>query len=120
MKILTLFAVLFGAVRVMAAGSYHIQIYDLPDQGVQPDPRIYTLPFVDGVSGRVLWKDVEPSPGVFDWSYFDTLVANASAAGKWVELRVMVQGGQMPQWVKTNSQLFTPSPVDDGSSPIWV
>lgn len=53
---------------------------------------------VDGISIRQDWADIEPSEGVFDWSFLDSEVARAAAAGKKVLLRIKTQSGK-PAWV---------------------
>ena len=69
--------------------------------GTPNDPipdRILSLPFVAGVSIRTTWESVEPLEGEFDWSYIDSQLARAEAAGKRAILRVMA-GIYAPQWV---------------------
>jgi Beta-galactosidase len=62
-------------------------------------------PNVDGISIRAHWSDVETADGVYNWSYLDAKINQASAAGKWVTLRVSTagggvsQGGLVPDWV---------------------
>jgi hypothetical protein len=67
-----------------------------PNQAI-PDS-ILTLPYVAGVSIRATWESVEPAEGQFDWSYLDSQLARAEAAGKLAILRVMA-GIDAPQWV---------------------
>ena len=55
-------------------------------------------PNVDGLSIRAGWVGLEPTEGVFDWTFLDSEVARAAAAGKAVLLRIMTQSGK-PQWV---------------------
>ncbi len=55
-------------------------------------------PNVDGLSLRQDWAALEPTEGIFDWSFFDSEVARAAAAGKQVLLRVLTQSGK-PSWV---------------------
>jgi hypothetical protein len=55
-------------------------------------------PDVAGVSIRQDWADLEPSEGNLDWSFLDSEVAKAAAAGKDVLLRIRTQGGK-PEWV---------------------
>ena len=62
-------------------------------------------PNVDGISVRAHWSDVETADGVYNWSYLDAKINQASEAGKWVTLRVSTagggasQGGLVPDWV---------------------
>ncbi|CAN5594040.1 hypothetical protein BH20VER3_BH20VER3_18680 [soil metagenome] len=53
---------------------------------------------VVGLSIRAGWAALEPSEGVFNWSYLDSEIARATAAGKVVMLRISTQSGK-PQWV---------------------
>ncbi len=55
-------------------------------------------PDVVGVSIRQDWADLEPSEGSFDWSFVDSELAKAAAAGKDVLLRINTQAGK-PAWV---------------------
>lgn len=113
-SILLLLALASGA---FAQTSYHIQIYDLPATAeTLPDPKVWTLGYVDGISVRHKWKDLEPNQGQYNWSLFDQAVALAKANNKKVELRVAIQGSNTPTWVQTPTNMFTPP---DGSSPIW-
>ena len=57
-----------------------------------------TNPDVVGVSIRQDWADLEPTEGNFDWSFLDSEVAKATAAGKQVLLRIDTQAGK-PAWV---------------------
>ena len=60
-------------------------------------------PDVVGISVRQGWVDLEPSEGNFDWSFLDSEVAKAAAAGKYVLLRIGTQSGK-PTWVTTAVQ----------------
>lgn len=55
-------------------------------------------PNIVGVSIRAGWAGIEPSEGVYDWSYLDSEIGRAAAAGKVVMLRISTQSGK-PQWV---------------------
>ncbi|MGI8890911.1 MAG: beta-galactosidase [Chthoniobacterales bacterium] len=55
-------------------------------------------PAVDGISLRQDWADLEPSEGVFSWTFLDSEVARAAAAGKQVLLRINTQAHK-PAWV---------------------
>jgi len=55
-------------------------------------------PDVDGISIRAGWAGLEPAEGVFDWTFLDSEVARAAAAGKKVLLRIGTQAGK-PAWV---------------------
>lgn len=60
---------------------------------------ILTHPDVAGVSLRGQWQEVEPSEGMYDWSYFDTELERAVKAGKAVLLRITTGGRNTPPWV---------------------
>ena len=60
-------------------------------------------PDVMGISIRQGWSDLEPTEGNFDWSFLDSEVAKAAAAGKQVMLRIGTQSGK-PAWVTTAIQ----------------
>ena len=55
-------------------------------------------PNVDGIAIRQDWSALEPTEGNFDFSYLDSEVARAAAAGKKVLLRVLTQANK-PAWV---------------------
>lgn len=55
-------------------------------------------PFVDGFLVRIGWADVEPSPGVFDWTLLDQQLAMIGQAGKKAALAI-VQGRGTPTWI---------------------
>ncbi len=55
---------------------------------------------VMGLAIRQTWADLEPVEGQYNWSFLDSEVARASAAGKVVLLRILTQIGK-PAWVMT-------------------
>jgi Beta-galactosidase len=57
-------------------------------------------PDVTGVCIRHSWASLEPAEGVFDWTFLDSEVARAAAAGKQVMLRIGTQQSK-PAWVTT-------------------
>ena len=70
-------------------------------------PAVAALDFVEGFLVRVAWKDIEPSPGNYDWSLIDGQIQAASAAGKSVSLAI-VNGPQAPAWLATQgAQMFS-------------
>jgi hypothetical protein len=113
-KLLPITISLFLATASFA--QYHILIYDLPAVGIQPDPSIYGLKYVDGISARENWSELEREEGQYDWSYFDQVVGDATAAGKFVELRVLVEGSNAPTWVLNTALLYS---IPEGGR-IWV
>ena len=66
--------------------------------GKQPQNEVLENPNVDGISLRQDWASLEPTEGLFDFSYLDTAVANSAAAGKTVLIRIGTQKGK-PEWV---------------------
>ncbi|MFL5885123.1 MAG: beta-galactosidase [Thermoleophilaceae bacterium] len=63
---------------------------------------------------NLLWARVEPSPGRFDWSQYDSLVDAARKAGMSVEMSLT---GPAPAWATGNAQrgVFRPDPVKFGA-----
>jgi hypothetical protein len=57
-------------------------------------------PDVTAISIRQGWASLEPTEGVFDWTFLDSEVARAAAAGKQVMLRIGTQTFK-PAWVIT-------------------
>ena len=55
-------------------------------------------PDVTAISLRQGWASLEPTEGVFDWTFLDSEVARAAAAGKQVMLRIGTQTYR-PAWV---------------------
>lgn len=116
-----------AAVMLMTANSafaYHILIFDLPEVEYGPDPSIWTS-FVDGVSLRIKWKDLETSkgvyaPGMLDW--LTKMVNKATNNGKQIELRILIEGNNAPDWLYSEPGLetFTPPPSDSDQEEIWV
>jgi hypothetical protein len=79
------------------------QISGLYVLGLEGRPPGFLKPFlenraVDGFSLRAGWSEVEPREGTFDWSMFDSVIAEAAAHGKKVMLRVL-PGVRTPEWV---------------------
>lgn len=55
-------------------------------------------PFVDGTLLRPRWREIEPSPGKYDWSVLDAEIAKVKKAGKLYTLGI-VGGPSTPEWV---------------------
>lgn len=51
-----------------------------------------------GVSARTYWRDLEPTQGAYNWSYYDAVIAATQAKGKRVVLRLEAAWAS-PQWV---------------------
>lgn len=73
-------------------------VFSLSPAGVACRDNVLTNPSVDGVGIRQDWKDLEPAEGVFKWTFLDSEVARAAAAGKMVLLRINTQFSK-PEWV---------------------
>jgi hypothetical protein len=56
------------------------------------------IPTVAGISMRIGWGAVEPSPGDYRWAKIDQTIAQARAAGKVAQIRV-IAGIYSPNWV---------------------
>jgi hypothetical protein len=74
-------------------------VYSLTPPGKPVHASILNHPDVAGVVLRGRWQEVEPSEGVYDWSYFDTELARVADAGKAVLLRISAGGRNTPPWV---------------------
>ena len=85
-------------------------IVTAPNVAIQP--ATYTNPAVDGIVIRTFWKNVQPAPGQFDWSFIDSQVQAAAAAGKKVIL-VVLPGAFTPDWALQGVQ-SAPFVVDYG------
>ncbi|MBA3962945.1 MAG: beta-galactosidase [Chthoniobacterales bacterium] len=73
-------------------------VFCLVAAGVPCPSTVLSNPNVDGVGVRQAWADLEPTEGHFNWTFLDSEVARASAAGKGVLLRILTQTGK-PSWV---------------------
>src|SRR6185436_7466331 len=78
-------------------------IFSLSATGNAANDDALANPDVTGMSIRQAWAQLEPVEGQFDWSFLDSEVARASAAGKAVLLRIATQSGK-PAWVTTAIQ----------------
>jgi hypothetical protein len=53
----------------------------------------------NGIESYVKWNFVERSPGVFDWSYYDAIVAEVERHGmKWFPLLIAGSAYALPDW----------------------
>ena len=68
--------------------------------GMQTWEKILELPWISGVTVSFFWKDLEPSPGEFNWKYLDDLIAAAAKHGKCVGLWPYLPAPWLPEWVK--------------------
>jgi hypothetical protein len=56
-------------------------------------------PGIAGVFVRLEWDDVEPAPGVFDWSALDREADAAVAHGKWFSVAIKAGDHGTPGWL---------------------
>ena len=98
----TFFAVLFIAVFVARPARLRADVphgvFSLSISDRAANQPVLDNPDVDGISIRAGWAGLEPAEGVFDWTFVDSEVARAAAAGKKVLLRIGTQAGK-PDWV---------------------
>jgi hypothetical protein len=59
---------------------------------------IYATPYIDGVIVGGLWNQIEPSPGVYDWSIVDQEITRAVASNKKIAINVTA-GAYAPSWL---------------------
>ena len=78
-------------------------VFSLGSSGKPAQSAPLANPDVTGISVRYGWTDLEPTEGVYNWTFLDSEVARAAAAGKQVLLRIMTQTGK-PDWVTTAVQ----------------
>jgi len=65
----------------------------------QPDSGPYLAhPNNVGVSLRRTWREVNPAPGVYDWSYLDREIQKVINSGKGCTIRVLT-GVNAPNWI---------------------
>jgi glycosyl hydrolase family 42 (putative beta-galactosidase) len=87
----------------LAMASYPTGVLDLVAAGRPTKSAALANPNVDGISLRQDWAAFEPAEGSYDCSYFDTEIARAAAAGKYVLLRVGTGAdditGNKPAWL---------------------
>ena len=86
------------------------------------DPKIatevcWTDTNVQMVLLRTKWSSIEPSPGVFDWGYFDAGLALCQKYGKRAQMSINGGARYYPSWLsvqkwKTNKGGYSPCPWD--------
>src|SRR5438552_292051 len=59
-------------------------VFSLGTAGVAMKDAALTNPDVTGMSLRYPWSDLEPTEGTYNWTFIDSEVARATAAGKQV------------------------------------
>jgi PKD repeat protein len=105
-----------AAVQQVSLATTGIYAVGTPDQ-VTPQA-VLTNPYVDGISVRATWDFLEPSNGVYNWSFLDSELSAAAAAGKKVSLSITA-GTRTPSWVyAAGAQPF--SYTDGGSKTLTI
>ena len=59
------------------------------------------FPFIKGEADRVKWAEMEPEPGVYDWTIIDSHIRNA-VKGKYYYYFVLWTGPHSPEWIYEN------------------
>ncbi len=75
-------------------------VFSIANDGLMPQDEVLANPDVTGVTIRQSWSALEPTEGVYNWSYLDDALATVAASGKTVLLRIGTQSGR-PAWVTT-------------------
>jgi hypothetical protein len=87
-----------GAMSANGASSIPKGVFSLGRVGESANSAVLADRDVDGISIRQPWRQLEKSPGVFDWRFLDSEVARAAKAGKMVLVRILSEGWAVPQW----------------------
>ncbi len=74
-------------------------VFSLVQAGRNPDASTLINPNVDGISLRQGWSELEPSEGVYNWTYLDAQLSRVQAAGKRISLRIGTGGNNIPAWM---------------------
>jgi hypothetical protein len=91
---------------IEATGLFGLVPHDAPPAHAQVRDFL-EHPHFAGLSVRTGWDDVEPVENVYDWSYLDSMIAEAQTHGKKIMLRVR-PSWETPDWV-----------YDAGAEPFW-
>jgi hypothetical protein len=94
------------ATFIGATGLYGLVPHDAPPASMQVQAFLQH-PHFAGVSVRTGWDNVEAVEDRYDWSYVDSMLAEARAHGKRIMLRVR-PSWETPDWV-----------YDAGAEPFW-
>ena len=97
---------IFGAASSNSAyadwqGSFGRGVFVLLKAGQLPDEKVLDAldkGYIDGISVRVHWKDLEPKEGAYDWRYIDEVLRIAKEHNGTVTLRVL-GGFWAPAWI---------------------
>ena len=93
-------AIVFGANTAQSAPPYPIGVWGQFGVGHDIDPGVVANLGIVGIGISDDWAEVEPSPGVYDWSTLDAKIAEAKAAGfQYLSLAVTDSSSQTPQWL---------------------
>jgi hypothetical protein len=107
----------------LAAAALGIFLYVQPDAPAlaQAATLAYiTDPGVSGFTLEVKWSDIEPSPGVFDWSTIDFYALPVAAAGKPIKIGI-VAGGATPSWLYTSPYNVPNATIlSSGPKPVFI
>ena len=87
-------AVPHGVVVLLPSGEQNYRAMNLA---------VVKKPPVSGVAVQINWRDIEPVPGMPDWSQLDALFAAAESSKKWVHL-IMFPGFFSPPWALEGAQ----------------
>src|SRR5450631_3239510 len=88
------------ALPVFASAQIPRGVFSLSSTGKACSATMLANPDVTGVSIRYAWASLEPTEGVYNWSFLDSEVARVAAAGKEALLRIGTQADK-PAWVTT-------------------
>jgi len=77
-------------------GRFPLEAYGVWDRGSSFS--LTDCPFLKGLSFNADWEEIEPEPGVFDWSGLDYAVEKASQNGKYMYIAIN-PGPDAPQWI---------------------
>ena len=79
-----IFVSFFGLVGLgqPVSGAVPKGVFSLSAAGNPCRESILANPNVDGISIRQDWKELEPTEGIYDWTFLDSEVGRVAAAGK--------------------------------------
>ena len=87
-----------GAVTTATAPEVFARM-DPGDDGIVFDS-FAALDTVDGLALRLLWRQVEPENGSYDWTPLDAALDIVRARGKKLTVHIGVFAGAWPQWLQ--------------------
>ncbi|MDX2172200.1 MAG: T9SS type A sorting domain-containing protein [Bacteroidota bacterium] len=89
---------LYFAVNANAQFTGHSGVYYLGTSDIAIPQSTYNNPNISGVVCRFRWKNLEPFPGVFNWSFIDGEIQKATIANK----KICIQPLDAPNWISTS------------------